>query len=84
MSGMVSPLPFRVEVIEGLKRLRFVLEPSEHTIACDLTWTGAIPAFLEPRQVDVIVISNDPNFRPLIKDRLIDYIEDFARKTIDT
>jgi hypothetical protein len=42
--------PFRVEVIEGLKRLRFVLEPSEHTIACDLTWTGAIPAFLEPRQ----------------------------------
>jgi hypothetical protein len=42
--------PFRVEVIEGLKRLRFVLEPSEHTIACDLTWTGSIPAFLEPRQ----------------------------------
>ena len=43
--------PFRVEVIEGLKRLRFVLEPSEHSIACDLTWQGAIPAFLEPRQV---------------------------------
>src|SRR5262249_61537710 len=42
--------PFRVEVLEGLKRLRFVLAPSEHTIACDLTWTGAIPAFLEPRQ----------------------------------
>jgi len=42
--------PFRVEVLEGLKRLRFVLEPSEHTIACDLTWQGAIPAFLEPRQ----------------------------------
>ena len=42
--------PFRVEVIEGLKRLRFVLEPSEHPIACDLVWTGAIAAFLEPRQ----------------------------------
>ena len=42
--------PFRVEVIEGLKRVRFVLEPTEHTIACDLTWQGAIPAFEEPRQ----------------------------------
>lgn len=42
--------PFRVEVIEGLKRVRFVLEPSEHSISCDLTWQGAIPAFLEPRQ----------------------------------
>ena len=28
--------PFRVEVLEGLKRLRFVLEPSEHAVACDL------------------------------------------------
>src|SRR5262245_51265900 len=42
--------PFRVEVIEGLKKVRCVLEPSEHGIACDLTWEGAIPAFLEPRQ----------------------------------
>jgi hypothetical protein len=42
--------PFRVEVVEGLKRLRFVLEPTEHTVACDLVWEGAIPAFLEPRQ----------------------------------
>ena len=42
--------PFRVEVLEGLKRVRFVLEPTEHTIAADLTWQGAIPAFLEPRQ----------------------------------
>jgi hypothetical protein len=42
--------PFRVEVIEGLKRVRFVLEPTEHTLACDLTWEGAIPPFLEPRQ----------------------------------
>jgi hypothetical protein len=42
--------PFRVEVIEGLKRVRFVLEPTEHGISCDLVWQGAIPAFLEPRQ----------------------------------
>ena len=41
--------PFRVEVLEGLRRLRFVLEPSEHGIAADLIWTGAMPAFLEPR-----------------------------------
>jgi hypothetical protein len=42
--------PFRVEVIEGLRRVRFSLAPTEHSIACDLTWQGAIPAFLEPRQ----------------------------------
>jgi hypothetical protein len=42
--------PFRVEVIEPLHKLRAVLEPTEHGIAFDLTWTGAIPAFLEPRQ----------------------------------
>ena len=42
--------PFRVEVLEGLKKVRFVLEPNEHGIAADLTWEGAIPAFLEPRQ----------------------------------
>ncbi|HKA92945.1 MAG TPA: hypothetical protein VKE97_04020, partial [Acidimicrobiia bacterium] len=42
--------PFRVEVIEGLKKVRVILEPTEHGIACDLTWEGAIPAFLEPRQ----------------------------------
>jgi hypothetical protein len=42
--------PFRVEVLQGLERVRFVLEPSEHSLACDLTWQGAMPAFLEPRQ----------------------------------
>src|SRR4051794_18825390 len=30
--------PFRVEVIEGLKRLRVVLEPNEWDLAFDLTW----------------------------------------------
>ncbi|RAY11445.1 hypothetical protein DPM19_30775 [Actinomadura craniellae] len=41
--------PFRVEVIEGLKRLRVVLEECGHGLAFDLTWTGSIPATLEPR-----------------------------------
>jgi hypothetical protein len=42
--------PFRVEVIEPLRRLRFVLEPNEHGIEADLRWTGAMAAFAEPRQ----------------------------------
>jgi hypothetical protein len=41
--------PFRVEVIEGLRTLRFVIEDDAHGIAADLTWTGAMPAFEEPR-----------------------------------
>jgi hypothetical protein len=43
--------PFRIEVVEPLQRLRFILEPAaDRAIACDLTWDGAIPAFEEPRQ----------------------------------
>jgi hypothetical protein len=42
--------PFRVEVIEGLVRLRFLLEPNPHGIEMDLQWEGSIPAFEEPRQ----------------------------------
>ncbi|MFC4587884.1 hypothetical protein [Sphaerisporangium corydalis] len=41
--------PFRVEVIEGLKRLRVVLSDNEHGLSFDLTWEGTIPATLEPR-----------------------------------
>ncbi len=41
--------PFRIEVIEGLKKLRCVLEPNEHGIEFDLIWQGAIPAYEEPR-----------------------------------
>ncbi|MFC9969635.1 hypothetical protein ACFVH6_01890 [Spirillospora sp. NPDC127200] len=40
--------PFRVEVLEGLKRLRVTLEDNEHGLAFDLTWEGAVPAQLEP------------------------------------
>lgn len=43
--------PFRVEVLEGLRRLRVVLEPGEHGLAFDLTWDGTIPAQLEPPHV---------------------------------
>jgi hypothetical protein len=41
--------PFRVEVLEGLKRVRYVLDPNEHGLSFDLTWNGAIPPLLEER-----------------------------------
>ena len=43
--------PFRVEVVEPLRRTRLVLEPGEYEIACDLTFTGSIPCQCEPDQV---------------------------------
>jgi hypothetical protein len=44
--------PLRVEVLEGLHRLRVVLDDNEWGLAFDLTWTGSIPATLEPRHFD--------------------------------
>lgn len=41
--------PFRIEVVEPLRRLRVVVEPNEFGISADLTWEGACPALLEPR-----------------------------------
>ncbi|MBY8862911.1 hypothetical protein K7711_41020 [Nocardia sp. CA2R105] len=41
--------PLRIEVIEGLRRLRVVCEPSSGDIAADLVWNSTIPAHLEPR-----------------------------------
>jgi hypothetical protein len=41
--------PFRIEVLEPLRRLRFALDETEHGIAFDLVWEGAIPAWQEPR-----------------------------------
>jgi len=43
--------PFRIEVIEGLERVRFVVEPNEHGIEMDVTWEASVPAFEEPRQL---------------------------------
>lgn len=47
MNTTVGPL--RIEVLEGLKRLRVVLDATEHGLSFDLTWEGSIPAQLEPR-----------------------------------
>lgn len=41
--------PFRVQVLEGLRRLRVVCEPNEWDLDFDLTFEGAVPAVQEPR-----------------------------------
>jgi len=43
--------PIRVEVIEGLRRLRLVLEPNEWGLACDLTFDGGVHPHEEPQQI---------------------------------
>ncbi|WCO66107.1 hypothetical protein PO878_16525 [Iamia majanohamensis] len=42
--------PLRVEVLEPLVRLRFVVDAPEHDVEMDLTWEGFGPAIEEPRQ----------------------------------
>jgi hypothetical protein len=42
--------PIRVEVIEPLRTLRVIVEPSEHSVAMDVTWRGLGPVVEEPRQ----------------------------------
>jgi hypothetical protein len=39
--------PYRVEVLEPLRRLRLVCDAAEQGIACDLTWDGSFPAVQE-------------------------------------
>ncbi len=41
--------PLSVEVIEGLRRLRFRSEPNEWGLEADLTFTGTVDALEEPR-----------------------------------
>jgi hypothetical protein len=41
--------PFRIEVIEGLRRLRVVLDETEHGLSFDITWDGSIPPQVEPQ-----------------------------------
>jgi hypothetical protein len=43
--------PYRVEVIEPLKRIRVVCDAAAHGIAFDLTWEGSFPPVDEPRHV---------------------------------
>ena len=42
--------PVRVEVLEPLQRLRFIVDETEHSVAMDVTFEGHIPAVAEPRQ----------------------------------
>jgi hypothetical protein len=42
--------PFHIEVLEPLRRLRVVVDPTEHSVAMDVTWEGHIQAVAEPRQ----------------------------------
>ncbi|MBU3701189.1 MAG: hypothetical protein FGM58_03980 [Acidimicrobiia bacterium] len=46
----ISVGPIRIEVLEPLKRLRFVVEPNDHTVAMDMVWEGFGPAIPEPNQ----------------------------------
>ena len=40
--------PYRIEVVEPLRRLRLLCEPGELGIGLDLVWTGSFPAIDEP------------------------------------
>ena len=43
--------PYRIEVLEPLRRIRVVCDAAEHGIAFDLTWEGSFPPVDEPRHV---------------------------------
>ena len=43
--------PIRVEVLEGLRRIRLVAEPNDWGVACDLVFDGVIHPHSEPQQV---------------------------------
>lgn len=45
----ISVGPLRIEVLEGLQKLRIVCDDQEHGIQLDATWQGAHYPFLEPR-----------------------------------
>jgi hypothetical protein len=47
--GDISVGPLMVEVLEGLQRLRLVVEPNEWGIEIDAIWEGEHEPFLEPR-----------------------------------
>ena len=41
--------PFRVEVVEPLRKLRVKLDETEHGLSFDLLWEGSVPAIQEPK-----------------------------------
>lgn len=42
--------PIRIEVVEPMRIIRYIVEPNEHGIACDLTFRATTVAIEEPRQ----------------------------------
>jgi hypothetical protein len=42
--------PIRIEVLEPIRTIRYVVEPNEHGISCDLTFRATTVAVEEPRQ----------------------------------
>ncbi len=42
--------PLRIEIIEPLKKIRFIAEPTDGSLAMDVVWDATIPAFEEPNQ----------------------------------
>ena len=42
--------PIFIEVLEPLQKLRVVCEPTEHTVAMDVTWEASMAAHAEPHQ----------------------------------
>ncbi len=54
--------PFSLEIIEGLKKLRFHSEDTDQMVSLDLTFEGSAPAFAEPptlsRVMDRVMESN--------------------------
>ncbi|MBT7085622.1 MAG: hypothetical protein HN931_05565 [Desulfobacterales bacterium] len=48
-SSSVGPL--HVDIIEPFKKLRLRLDPGEHPASYDLTWTAALPPYVEARHL---------------------------------
>jgi hypothetical protein len=42
--------PIRIEVVDPMRTIRYVVEPNEHRIECDLTFQATTVAVEEPRQ----------------------------------
>jgi hypothetical protein len=45
----ISVGPMRIEILEGLQKIRLVVEKNEHGIEMDVVWNGEHKAFQEPR-----------------------------------
>ncbi len=43
--------PFRIDVIEGLKKLRLTCDDNEWGVGFDVTWEGAQPPLEEPKSI---------------------------------